>query len=357
MSSTYSTNLRLELIGTGDQAGLWGQTTNTNIGTLLEQAVSGYVTQAITDGADTVITMPDGLSGVARNMYIECTGALTAARNLIVPSNKKLYFIYNNTTGGYAVTVKVSGQTGVSVPSGAKVLLVSNGTDVVVATNYLPTLTLGTALPISYGGTGQTTATAALNALLPSQTSNGGKFLRTNGSTTDWDAINLDAVAFSGTGSITGTVLTITAVTSGNLVVGSIIYGTGVTVGTTITSLGTGTGGAGTYNVDTSQTVASTTISSYADVNGTLPVALGGTGLTSAGTSGYVLTSTGTGYTLLPPGGATGGGGDQVFFNNGQNVTADYSIPVGQNSGTFGPITINGGVTVTVPSGSVWTVV
>jgi len=131
--ATYSTNLALTLINTGDQAGTWGVTTNTNLGTLLEQAISGYVTQAITDGADTTITIPNGATGVARNMYIECTGTLTANRNLVVPANKKLYFIYNNTSGGYDVTVKVSGQTGVSVPNGEKKLLVSNGTDIVEA--------------------------------------------------------------------------------------------------------------------------------------------------------------------------------------------------------------------------------
>ena len=145
MSSTYSTNLALELMGTGDQAGNWGATTNVNLGTLIEQAISGYVTQAITDGADTVITIPNGATGVARNMFIECTGSLSAARNLIVPTNRKLYFIYNNTTGGYAVTVKVSGQTGVSVPNGAKIVLVSNGTDVVVATNYMVSPTFANA--------------------------------------------------------------------------------------------------------------------------------------------------------------------------------------------------------------------
>jgi hypothetical protein len=137
MPSTYSPNLAIELIGTGDQAGSWGASTNTNLGTLIEQAISGYVTQTITDGADTVITIPNGSTGVARNMFIECTGALTAARNLIVPANKKLYFIFNNTTGGFAVTVKVSGQTGVSVPNGKKMVLVSNGTDIFVATNHL----------------------------------------------------------------------------------------------------------------------------------------------------------------------------------------------------------------------------
>lgn len=56
-------------------------------------------------------------------------------------------------------------------------------------------------------------------------------------------------------------------------------------------------------------------------------------------------------------GGATGGGTDQMFYLNGQTVTTNYSIPSGQNAGTFGPITINSGATVTVPSGSTWTVV
>jgi len=135
MASTYSTNLALELIGTGDQAGTWGNTTNTNLGTLLEQAISGYVTQAVSTGTDTTITIPNGASGVARNMFIELTGTGGTNTNLIVPANKKLYFIYNNASG--AVTVKVSGQTGVSVAAGQKVILVSDGTDVIEATSYI----------------------------------------------------------------------------------------------------------------------------------------------------------------------------------------------------------------------------
>lgn len=135
--STYSTNLGLTLIGTGEEAGTWGTTTNTNLGTLLEQAISGYVTQAVTDGVATVLTIPDGATGVARNMFLELTGALTAARTVEVPAKKKLYFVYNNTSGGFAVTFKVTGQTGISVPNGKKMLLVCNGTDIVVATNYM----------------------------------------------------------------------------------------------------------------------------------------------------------------------------------------------------------------------------
>lgn len=135
--STYSTNLALTLIGTGEEAGTWGTTTNTNLGTLLEQAISGYVTQTVTDGAATVLTIPNGASGVARNMYIELTGTLTAARTVEVPANKKLYYVYNNTTGGYAVTFKVTGQTGVSIPNGKKYSLVSNGSDIVAAINEI----------------------------------------------------------------------------------------------------------------------------------------------------------------------------------------------------------------------------
>jgi len=164
MSSTYSTNLAIELMGAGEQAGNWGSTTNTNLGTLIEQAISGVVTQAMAD-ADQTITIPNGATGVARNMFIECTGALTAARNLIVPTNKKLYFISNATTGGFAITVKVSGQTGVSVPAAAKIVLVMNsaGTDIVTATNYMagatlpsPTLTGVPVAPTASPGTNTT---------------------------------------------------------------------------------------------------------------------------------------------------------------------------------------------------------
>lgn len=185
MASTYSTNLALELIGTGDQAGTWGTTTNTNLGTLIEQAISGYTTYAATGGTDT-ITIPNGASGTARNMYIEFTG--TGGGTVLVPANKKLYFVYNNTSA--AITVKVSGQTGVSVPAAAKMILVSNGTDVVVATSYLASLTLGSPLPVASGGTGLATLTAN-NVMLGNGTSTpsfvapgtSGNILTSNGTT------------------------------------------------------------------------------------------------------------------------------------------------------------------------------
>ena len=172
--ATYSTNLALTLQTTGENPGTWGDVTNTNLGTLLEQAVSGYTTQAITDGADTVITIPNGATGVARNMTIEMTGALTASRNMLVPANRKLYFIYNNTTGSQSVTVKVSGQTGVSVPNGKRMMLVSNGTDIVEAATYFTTFGTGSINSTPIGNT--TASSGAFTTLSASSTVSGTGF-------------------------------------------------------------------------------------------------------------------------------------------------------------------------------------
>jgi len=201
MASTYS-NLGIELIGSGEQTGTWGTTTNTNLGTLIDQAIGGYTTVACTTGADTTITIPNGATGVARNMTIQLSGTGGASTNLIVPTNTKLYFIYNNASG--AVTVKVSGQTGVSVPAAAKMVLVCNGTDVVVAQNYLSSLTLGAALPVASGGTGSTSTTAyavyagnsAGTGFTPIAPSTSGNLLTSNG--TNW-ASTAASTTFTGT--------------------------------------------------------------------------------------------------------------------------------------------------------------
>jgi len=136
MASTYSTNLGIELIGTGDQSGTWGATTNTNFGTLVEQAIVGYSTQAVTDsGVATVLLISNGASSTGRNYVIALTGALTAARTVEVPAVNKPYIFFNSTTGGFAVTVKVSGQTGVTIANGKKAIVYTNTTDVIEVAN------------------------------------------------------------------------------------------------------------------------------------------------------------------------------------------------------------------------------
>jgi hypothetical protein len=156
MSSTYSTNLAIELIGTGDQAGNWGSTTNTNLGTLIEQAISGYTSQAI-NGTDVTLSMTQGASCTARNMYIVLTGS--GGANLIVPNNTKLYFISN--TASTAITVKTSAGTGISVPVSAKICLLCDGTNVVVAENYMVSATLPNATLASPTLTGTPVAPTA----------------------------------------------------------------------------------------------------------------------------------------------------------------------------------------------------
>ena len=147
MTIAYSSNLGLINITTGTESGLWGNYTNTNICSLIEQAVSGYTTQAITDGADTTVTISNGATSSGRNAALKLTGALTLTRNLIVPTVQKLYYINNATTGGFAVTVKTSAGTGISVPNGKAMALLVDGTNVVDAITYVTGLTISSANP------------------------------------------------------------------------------------------------------------------------------------------------------------------------------------------------------------------
>lgn len=133
MASTYSANLKLNLMGTGDQSGTWGDTTNTNLGTLLEQAVAGYTTQALAGAGPTALTIPDGATGIGRYYVIEFTGTPTAGHQVTVPAVQKPYIFYNNTN--IAVTVKVSGQTGVTIAVGKKAIVYNNGTDIIEVAN------------------------------------------------------------------------------------------------------------------------------------------------------------------------------------------------------------------------------
>jgi hypothetical protein len=98
-----------------------------------------------------------------------------------VPALQKSYLVKNGTTGGYAVTIKVTGQTGVSIPNGKTVWVYNNGTDVVTAVDYIPSLTLGAALPIASGGTGITAfGTGVATALGQNVTGSGGIALATS---------------------------------------------------------------------------------------------------------------------------------------------------------------------------------
>lgn len=144
MSSTYS-SYKFELIGTGEQAGTWGTTTNTNLGTAIEQAIGGYVSVTFTGLTKTLTLTNSNAAQDARALYLDLTGTPGGAATLEVPAIQKAYIIKNATTGGYTVTVKVTGMTGVAIPNGKTMLVYNNGTDVVLANdNFNDGLTLGT---------------------------------------------------------------------------------------------------------------------------------------------------------------------------------------------------------------------
>ena len=136
MPSTYSSALRLELIATGEQSGSWGSTTNTNLGTLVEQAVAGVVSISMAD-ANTTLTASNGASDQARNAALIFTGTLTAQRNIIVPTSTKLYIIKNSTSGGFSLVVKTASGTGVTVGNGLSAIVLCDGTNVVDVTGNL----------------------------------------------------------------------------------------------------------------------------------------------------------------------------------------------------------------------------
>lgn len=158
MASTYSPSLKLTLMGDGDQAGLWGQTTNTNLGTLVEQAITGVQNITMVD-ANYTLTNFNGITNEARNAVLVVTGTNAAVRDLIPPVVEKLYTIVNNTTGGFAIRVIGGSGTGVNIPNGATCLVYCDGT------NFVNGLS-GAAGNFSISGALAVTSTTNLSAAL-----------------------------------------------------------------------------------------------------------------------------------------------------------------------------------------------
>jgi hypothetical protein len=133
--STYSSNLKIELMTTGENSGTWGDITNTNLGTALEQAIVGYGNPDYVSDANLTISITNSNAAqAARALVLNVTsvfGALTATRELVVPTIQKQYIVQNNTTGGQSITVKTSAGTGITVPNGRKAHLYVDGTNVI----------------------------------------------------------------------------------------------------------------------------------------------------------------------------------------------------------------------------------
>jgi hypothetical protein len=304
MASTYSQNLKLELIGDGEQSGIWGDTTNYNLGTLLEQAITGIQTITI-GGSNVTLTNFDGLSNQARNAVLVVTGSPGAVRTIFVPAGQsKTYIVYNNVSGGFTLNVFVSGQsTGVNIPNGATILMYTNGTQCFLVS---PT-------------------TAGVPSI--------GTF----------------------TGYVATNQLNVTSVISGTVTAGQTIYNQGFPNGSAVITAGT----ANPYTLDTSATIGSllyapsqpfvsmTTPSQITTLdyvqNKTKSVYLGGTPTTDTASAsvfeGYIPTSTSV---LVVTNVYPGSSGVSVGqFINGTNVAAGSFVQA-VGTGTVGNATFTG---------------
>jgi hypothetical protein len=215
MSSTYSPSLRIELIGSGDQAGAWGATTDSNLAYVLDTAIAGY--QAVTVGsaaqALTYVNGPSSTANLNQAVYAMLKfNSAAAASAIYAPPVSKTYILWNNSS--YTITIynstvignTTAAGTGIAIASGNKIMVWSDGT------NFydLQAQSLTGTLAIANGGTGQTTANAAFNALAPAQTAN--RLLRSDGTNTSFaqaalatDVTGTLPVANGGTGATTST--------------------------------------------------------------------------------------------------------------------------------------------------------
>ena len=259
----------------------------------------------------------------------------------IPPVNINLVRLYGSTSGYVELRAPaVAGANVVTFPA-------ATGT---VALTANPTFT-GTTAVATLTASGNITGSKTISGRLlsASQTVNIDQYLYMSGTGQAKLPVGSTAQragAFSGTGQISGTTLTIANVTSGTLYIGATIAGTGVTSNTRITDFLTGSGGVGTYTVDTSQTVIAGTAIADAPIIGMIRYNSTNSAFEGYGASGWA----GIG------GGATGAGGDEVFILNSQVVTTSYAIPSGKNASSTGPLTVNGSVTITIPSGSRWVI-
>jgi hypothetical protein len=152
MASSYSTDLKLEIQVTGENAGTWGDITNTNL-VILQQAIAGYSGISIAGGVgNTDLTFSNGLTSNGKNAVLELTGTITGNRTVTITTasgvTNKVYVIRNSTIGAFTVTVLIQGQSGVTFSAtdkGTKILYL-NGTDVVdsnigkLSNDFNPTL-------------------------------------------------------------------------------------------------------------------------------------------------------------------------------------------------------------------------
>jgi hypothetical protein len=298
--ATYSQSLKLTLLANGEGAGTWGQTTNTNLGTLLEQAITGVQSIVMTDANYTLSNL-NGASDEARNAVLVVTGTNAAVRDIIAPLVNKQYLVINNTTGGFSIRIR--GSTGfiVTIPNGTKVPVYCDGTNFYSAE---PSYTTG-----NFTVGGNLSVLGNTNAVAATFTGNVA-------------TLNLSTANVTATGNVAANNIAITGFANAANVIAS---GNSQFNGTGALKIPVGTNG-------------------QRPTPATGMVRFSSTDVQFEGYNGSQWTSIG---------GAAAGG---AVYENKQSITANYTMSTNYNGESVGPIQIDSGVTVTIPSGSRWVV-
>ena len=281
MASSYTTSLKIQEIGNGEQSGVWGSTTNTNW-TLIEQAVAGVQTITMSNSNYTLTNL-NGVSDEARNMVLVVQGTNSGIYQVIIPVNQpKMYVVSNQTAGSYAITIGASSGSIVTIPNGVTAQVYTDGTNTYSAQtgsagNFLVNGNLsvtGNQVDVgnmSVGGTFGVTGTSSLAATSFSVSPTAPT------PTTGDNSTKVATTAFVATA--TGSLGTMASQNANNVAI----------TGGTINGV-TGTNSGMTVGTATNATNAT-------NVTGTVGTANGGTGLTSAGASGHLLVSNGSTWT------------------------------------------------------------
>lgn len=318
MPSTYSPLLQLELIANGEQSGFWGTTTNNNLGSLVEQAIAGTAIVDIS-GGDTTLTVYNGSSDEARCAAIDLIGTPGATTQVYAPNKSKLYVVRNGSDSDviFRAATSSSPVTGTTITNGGS------------GYGSAPSVAFG--LPTGAGGV-QATGTANIS---------GGVVTSITITNPGSGYEEIPSISFSGGSPSVAATATAQIDVGFTVDVNSItfLWWDGEDYVSVTPGYIDGRTGAFAMPAGTSAERPSDPQPGYFRFNETL-----------GKFEGY-------GAAWGSVGGATGGGTDAVFYENGQTVTTNYTIPASTNAMSAGPISINSGVTVTITPGSYWVVV
>jgi hypothetical protein len=344
MPSTYSPNLKIELIGIGEQTDAWGSTTNDNFENVFEEAITGMATATFPSDAD--YNWAAGYvnsvgSQAQRNLVIEVNGTISLSRNFIVPTIEKQYLVHNNTTGGQSIVVKTAAGSGVTIPNGQRAHLYVNGTNVIAVVDYFPSLragaaTLDTPLPVTSGGTGSTSLATI-----------------TVGTATNVAGGAANRIPYNTGAGVTSFIAAPTVASTYLQWDGSAF------------AWATVTGGVTTFSAGTTGLTPSTATTGAVTLAGTLAVANGGTGVTtSTGSGANVLGTNPTlsgptindGYTEEVYTLATGGPGATTPALSPTNGSIQLWGLVGDSTPTAGTWASGQSIVLMIDDGTGWTV-